>query len=49
VVLELLRACADRGLAVVASLHQPELAGRFADRVVRFNAADASNGPPPDL
>ncbi|MEG0822813.1 MAG: ATP-binding cassette domain-containing protein [Burkholderiaceae bacterium] len=29
-----LRACADAGLAVVTSLHQPALATEFADRVV---------------
>jgi len=34
IVLGILRGCADRGLAVVASLHQPELAIEFADRVV---------------
>lgn len=34
VVLDILRECARDGLAVVASLHQPELAREFADRVV---------------
>lgn len=34
VVLSLLRRCADQGLAVIASLHQPQLAHEFADRVV---------------
>jgi phosphonate transport system ATP-binding protein len=33
-VLAILRACADRGLAVLASLHQPELARAYADRIV---------------
>ena len=33
-VLAVLRACADDGLAVVASLHQPELARAYCDRVV---------------
>ena len=31
-----LRACADAGLAVVASLHQPQLAQAYADRIVRL-------------
>jgi phosphonate transport system ATP-binding protein len=44
-VLELLRGCADRGLAVVASLHQPELARRFADRIVPFAAAAETDSP----
>lgn len=34
IVLGSLRQCADEGLAVVASLHQPELAREFADRIV---------------
>jgi phosphonate transport system ATP-binding protein len=46
-VLTILRACADRGLAVVASLHQPELAREFSDRCVamaagRFVKGDAA-------
>ena len=35
-VLSLLRALARDGLAVVVSLHQPELAARFADRCLRL-------------
>jgi phosphonate transport system ATP-binding protein len=37
VVLEILRACAQRGLAVLASLHQHDLAHRYADRVLRLD------------
>jgi phosphonate transport system ATP-binding protein len=36
VVMQLLRDCARRGLAVVASLHQPQLAGEFATRIVHI-------------
>jgi phosphonate transport system ATP-binding protein len=36
-VLSCLAACAARGLAVVASLHQPDLARQFASRVVRID------------
>jgi phosphonate transport system ATP-binding protein len=36
-VLEILRACARRGLAVLASLHQHDLAHRYADRVLRLD------------
>lgn len=34
-IVALLAGCADRGLAVVASLHQPELAHAYARRVLR--------------
>ena len=37
-VLTILRACADRGLAVIASLHQPDLAQEFSDRCVAMAA-----------
>jgi phosphonate transport system ATP-binding protein len=37
-VLEIARDCSRRGLAVLASLHQVELAGRYADRLVRLEA-----------
>lgn len=37
-VLAILRDCADRGLAVVASLHQPDLAREFSDRWVTMAA-----------
>ena len=36
VIMQALRACADAGLAVVASLHQPQLAQTYADRIVRL-------------
>jgi phosphonate transport system ATP-binding protein len=37
-VLEILRSCARRGLAVLASLHQHELAHEFADEVITLAA-----------
>jgi len=37
-VLEIARDCSRRGLAVLASLHQVELAARYADRLVRLEA-----------
>lgn len=37
IVLSVLRRCADQGLAVVASLHQPELALEFSDRLIALN------------
>ncbi len=36
-VLGLLRQCADQGLAVVASLHQPDLALEFSDRIIALS------------
>ena len=40
-ILQILRACADRGLGVVCSLHQPELAVAYADRTVSMEADQA--------
>lgn len=37
-VLGILRDCRSRGLAVLASLHQPELAQEFCDRILRMEA-----------
>jgi phosphonate transport system ATP-binding protein len=37
-ILTVLRGCADEGLAVLASLHQPELAHEFCSRVVALRA-----------
>jgi phosphonate transport system ATP-binding protein len=37
-VLEVIRQCADRGIGVICSLHQPELAAAFADRTVAMEA-----------
>jgi phosphonate transport system ATP-binding protein len=44
-VLSLLRGCADRGLAVLASLHQPDLARAFADQTVALGAAQVALTP----
>jgi phosphonate transport system ATP-binding protein len=39
-VMQVLRDCRDGGLAVVASLHQPELAALYADQVVALAAGE---------
>ncbi len=38
IVLEVLRGCAQRGLAVLASLHQHDLAHQFADEVIELSS-----------
>lgn len=44
-VLRILRGCADRGIAVVCSLHQPQLASEFADRAVFLEAGRLARKP----
>lgn len=49
-VLEMLREQAERGVAVIAVLHDLSMASRFADRVVVMDAGKVvEDGPPPEV